>query len=479
MFYNNRKVLAKLIKLNYEQAVPKTIKKIATKLKEHGFECYLVGGAIRDYCLGKTPHEFDLATNAHPENVVSIFKYTVPTGIKHGTILVLLDGMQVEVTTFRADGEYLDGRRPESVSYSDTIEEDVSRRDFTINAMALNLTDYSFVDLFGGINDLENKVIKTVGEATQRFREDGLRIMRAIRFASRFNFEIENQTYEAMKSCVDMLNHISNERIHDEFNGILLSDNPFFGVEMLRKIGALELIIPELLKGYGVEQNKYHKYDIYYHNLHSLKAVEKYIDSEGNYDEEMTLIIKLAALFHDIAKPVVKKQVEKKEADVYYNHEVVGAAIAKKIMRRLKYSNDEINFVALLIRHHMFYYEEDWTDGAVRRFMRSVGLENVAPLLKLREADRMGSGKKQNRTNSAMARLLERIDKIIDEENAITVKDLKINGDILIAEFGLKQGRMIGDVLNYLLEMILDEPGLNEYEILFEKAKEYIDKQNT
>ncbi len=464
-----------MTKLNYEQTVPKTIKKIASKLKEHGFACYLVGGAIRDYSMGHTPHEFDLASNARPEDVVSIFKHTVPTGIKHGTILVLLDSMQVEVTTFRADGEYLDGRRPESVSYSDTIEEDLSRRDFTINAMALNLDDYSFVDLYDGQKDLDSKVIKTVGEATQRFREDGLRIMRAVRFASRFSFDIEMQTYEAMKSCIDMLTHISSERIRDEFNGILLSDNPFLGIEMLREIGALEIIIPELLKGYGVEQNKYHKYDIYYHNLHSLKAVERYIDNDGNYDENMTLIIKLAALFHDIAKPVVKKQVENKSADVYYNHEVVGAAIAKKIMRRLKYSNDEINFVALLIRHHMFYYEEDWTDGAVRRFMRSVGLENVAPLLKLREADRMGSGKKQSRTNSAMARLLERIDKIIEEENAITVKDLKINGDIIIAEFGLKQGRFIGQLLNHLLEIILDEPESNEYEILYKKAKDYIE----
>ncbi len=464
--------------LNYEQIVPKTIKKIASILKQHGFECYLVGGAIRDYSMGMTPHEFDLATNAHPENVVSIFKHTVPTGIKHGTILVLLDNMQVEVTTFRADGEYLDGRRPESVSYSETIEEDLSRRDFTINAMALNLDNYSFVDLFGGVDDLNNKKIQTVGEATQRFREDGLRIMRAVRFASRFGFDIENQTYEAMTSCVDMLNHISNERLRDELNEILMSSNPFLGIEMLRKIGALELIIPELLKGYGVEQNKYHKYDIYYHNLHSLKAVEPYKNNEGVYDEQMTLIIKLAALFHDIAKPVVKKQVAKKEADVYYNHEVVGAAIAKKIMKKLKYSNDEINFVALLIRHHMFYYEEDWTDGAVRRFMRSVGLENIAPLLKLREADRIGSGKKQNRTNSAMARLLQRIDKIIEEENAITVKDLKINGDIIIAEFGLKQGRFIGELLNHLLEIILDEPEANEYEILFEKAKEYIETNN-
>ncbi len=380
----------KLIELNYKDIIPNQIQKISNILNEAGFQCFLVGGALRDYKLGKKPKEFDLATDALPEDVISLFKHTVPTGIKHGTVLVIMGDLDVEVTTFRADGQYSDGRRPDSVSYSKTIEEDLSRRDFTINAMALNLETFKFVDLFNGQQDLENKIVRTVGIASERFREDGLRIMRAIRFASKLDFEIQKDTYEAIFNCTDMLKFVASERIRDEFNGILLSDNAFMGIEILRKTNILELIIPELMEGYGLEQNKYHKYDIYYHNLHTLEAVEK------EDDEHLTLLIKLAALFHDIAKPFVKKKIEKHNDDVYYNHEVVGAAITKKIMRRLKYSNSDIDFVTLLIRHHMFYYQSDWTDGAVRRFMRSVGIPNIRALLKLREADRIGSGRKSN-----------------------------------------------------------------------------------
>ena len=457
-----------MIELNYKDIIPNAVKKISDILNKHNFQCYLVGGAVRDYKRGCIPKEFDIATNALPENVISIFKHTVPTGIKHGTILVIIDGMHVEVTTFRADGEYTDGRRPDTVSYSKTIEEDLSRRDFTINAMALNLQDYSFVDLFNGQNDLNNKIIKTVGNPYERFKEDGLRIMRAIRFSSRFDFNIEEETYNAMLDSIDMIERIANERIREEFNGILLSNNTFRGIEILRETGILDIIMPELMEGYGVDQNKYHKYDIYYHNLRTLEAVEE------ESDEHLTLLIKIAALFHDVAKPFVKKKIEKHNEDVYYNHEIVGAAITKKIMRRLKYSNSDIDFVTLLIRHHMFYYQSDWTDGAVRRFMNNVGIPNIRALLKLREADRIGSGKKQNRKSDAIDRLLERIEIIIEQENAITVRDLNIKGGDLIREFNLKEGIIIGRVLNYLLETILDEPEANSYEILLSKASEYI-----
>ncbi len=335
--------------------------------------------------------------------------------------------------------------------------------------MALNLDTFAFIDLFDGQLDLDRKIIKTVGEPNERFREDGLRIMRAIRFASKLNFEIEKDTYNAIINCTYMLKHVASERIREEFNGILLSDNAFKGIELLRKTNILELIIPELMEGFGIEQNKYHKYDIYYHNLYTLEAVEK------EDDEHLTLLIKLAALFHDIAKPFVKKKIQKHDNDVYYNHEVVGAAITKKIMRRLKYSNSDIDFVTLLIRHHMFYYQADWTDGAVRRFMRSVGIPNIRALLKLREADRIGSGKKQIRKSDAIDSLLERIERIIEQENAITVKDLNISGTDIINELGVKEGRIIGSILNHLLEIILDEPESNEYEVLLQKAKEYIE----
>lgn len=433
------------------------------------FQCFLVGGSVRDSIMGFIPTEYDIATNAKPEEVQRIFKYTIPTGIKHGTILVILDDMHVEITTFRSDGNYSDGRHPDKVEYTASIEDDLPRRDLTINAMAYNVLDGTLIDMFDGMKDIKNKIIRSVGNPYERFTEDGLRIMRAIRFATKLNFDIDKETFEAICRSTGMLASIAYERIREEFNGILVSNNPFRGLELLRKTGILALIMPELMQGFGVSQNRFHKYDVYYHILHTIQAVEPL------ETEELTLLVRLAALFHDIAKPMVQKKVSKQEEPVYYNHEVVGACLAKKIMKRLKYSNAEIDFVTLLVRQHMFYYQDEWTDGAVRRFMRAVGVENIKPLLKLREADRIGSGNRKDKESKAIPKLLARIDKIIEEENAITVKDLKINGDDLIKEFNLKPSPLIGKILNYLLDLILDEPNLNNKECLMEKTRLFLE----
>ena len=452
--------------------IPKPIIKISEILKKEGFKSYLVGGSVRDSIMGKEPKEYDITTDATPEDVQRIFKHTVPTGIKHGTILVILDNMQVEVTTFRNDGKYTDGRHPDYVKYAKTIEEDLPRRDLTINALAYDVLEDELIDMFNGVADIKNKTIRAVGNAYERFTEDGLRVMRAIRFATRFDFEIEKETFEAVCASTNMLYSISSERIRDEFNGILISDNPFRGLELLRESGILDFILPELMKGYGVMQNKYHKYDVYYHILHTVQAVER-VDSE-----EMTLLIRLAALFHDIAKPIVQKKIDKQEDPVYYNHEVVGSNVCKRVMKRFKYSNNEINFVSLLVRQHMFYYQDEWTDGAVRRFMNAVGIENIRPLLKLREADRIASGNRKDRESKAIPKLLARIEKIIEAQNAITVKDLKINGNDLIETFNFRQGPIIGKILNYLLDLILDDPNLNDRELLLERAKIFIESNN-
>ncbi len=452
--------------------IPAPIKEIARILNMEGFQCFLVGGSVRDSIMGFTPNEYDIATNAKPEDVQRIFKYTIPTGIKHGTILVILDDMHVEITTFRSDGNYSDGRHPDKVEYTASIEDDLPRRDLTINAMAYNVLDGTLIDMFDGMKDIKNKIIRSVGNPYERFTEDGLRIMRAIRFATKLNFNIEKETFEAICHSTGMLTSIAYERIREEFNGILISDNPFRGIELLRKTGILALIMPELMQGFGVSQNKFHKYDVYYHILHTIQAVEPL------ETEELTLLVRLAALFHDIAKPMVQKKVSKQEEPVYYNHEVVGANVAKKIMKRLKYSNAEIDFVTLLVRQHMFYYQDEWTDGAVRRFMKAVGIENIKPLLKLREADRLGSGNRKDKESKAIPKLLARIDKIIEEENAITVKDLKINGNDLMKEFNLKPGPIVGKILNYLLDLILDEPSLNDKEKLMEKTKLFLESNN-
>ena len=452
--------------------IPAPIKEIARILNTEGFQCFLVGGAVRDSIMGFTPKEYDITTNAKPEDVQRIFKYTIPTGIKHGTILVILDDMHVEITTFRSDGNYSDGRHPDKVEYTASIEDDLPRRDLTINAMAYNISDGNLIDMFDGMKDIKNKIIRSVGNPYERFTEDGLRIMRAIRFATRLNFNIEKETFDAICHSTGMLTSIAYERIREEFNGILISDNPFRGIELLRKTGILALIMPELMQGFGVAQNRFHKYDVYYHILHTIQAVEPL------ETEELTLLVRLAALFHDIAKPMVQKKVSKQEEPVYYNHEVVGANVAKKVMRRLKYSNAEIDFVTLLVRQHMFYYQDEWTDGAVRRFMKAVGIENIKPLLKLREADRLGSGNRKDKESKAIPKLLARIDKIIEEENAITVKDLKINGNDLMKEFNLKPGPIVGKILNYLLDLILDEPSLNDKEKLMEKTKIFLESNN-
>ena len=452
--------------------IPAPIKEIARILNMEGFQCFLVGGSVRDSIMGFTPNEYDIATNAKPEDVQRIFKYTIPTGIKHGTILVILDDMHVEITTFRSDGNYSDGRHPDKVEYTASIEDDLPRRDLTINAMAYNVLDGTLIDMFDGMKDIKNKIIRSVGNPYERFTEDGLRIMRAIRFATKLNFNIEKETFEAICHSTGMLTSIAYERIREEFNGILISDNPFRGIELLRKTGILALIMPELMQGFGVSQNRFHKYDVYYHILHTIQAVESL------ETEELTLLVRLAALFHDIAKPMVQKKVSKQEEPVYYNHEVVGANVAKKIMKRLKYSNAEIDFVTLLVRQHMFYYQDEWTDGAVRRFMKAVGIENIKPLLKLREADRLGSGNRKDKESKAIPKLLARIDKIIEEENAITVKDLKINGNDLMKEFNLKPGPIVGKILNYLLDLILDDPSLNDKEKLMEKTKLFLESNN-
>ena len=230
--------------------IPAPIKEIARILNMEGFQCFLVGGSVRDSIMGFTPNEYDIATNAKPEDVQRIFKYTIPTGIKHGTILVILDDMHVEITTFRSDGNYSDGRHPDKVEYTASIEDDLPRRDLTINAMAYNVLDGTLIDMFDGMKDIKNKIIRSVGNPYERFTEDGLRIMRAIRFATKLNFNIEKETFEAICHSTGMLTSIAYERIREEFNGILISDNPFRGIELLRKTGILVLIMPELMQGF-------------------------------------------------------------------------------------------------------------------------------------------------------------------------------------------------------------------------------------
>ncbi len=447
--------------------IPDYVMKVINRLNENGFQAWVVGGSIRDLLLNREVYDYDIATDATPEQVMSIFRRAIPTGIKHGTVTVISKGHNIEITTFRADGKYSDGRRPDFVRFAKTIEEDLSRRDFTINGIAYNPITGVLVDPFGGQKDIKKRIIRTIGDPIERFSEDGLRPFRACRFAAQLEFEIEEKTFDAIRKTLEIASKVSVERIREEFIKILKADKPSIGIELMRKSGLLELFLPELLKGYGIKQNKYHRYDIYFHNLYTCDAATK--------DDWR---IRLAALLHDVGKYYAKKEIEKEgegKKPVFYNHEIIGAAIAKKILRRLKFSNNDINFITHLIRNHMFHYTNQWTDGAVRRFMRKVGLENLDALFELRRADRIGNGLKQGESNS-IKKLKERIQQIIEAENAITVKDLAVNGYDIMDELGIKPGPMVGKVLNGLLEIILDDPEKNNRETLLKLAHEIYEK---
>jgi poly(A) polymerase/tRNA nucleotidyltransferase (CCA-adding enzyme) len=445
--------------LNIPERLRKPLKEFTGTFEKSGFDCYLVGGCVRDLLLGHDTYDYDFATNARPEQVMKLFRRVAPTGIKHGTVTVLFAGMEFEVTTYRADGKYLDGRRPESISFSDTLHEDVMRRDFTINGLAYDMKNDEIIDHVSGIDDLERGIIRTIGSPLDRFGEDGLRTYRACRFSAKLGFEIEGSTFNAISETLDVAEKVSAERIREELMKLLAADSPSKGFEYMRRSGLLKLALPELDVCYAVEQNRFHAYDVYYHSLYSCDAAPK--------DKPL---VRLAALLHDIGKVNTRKQSEDGEY-TFYNHEVISARLVRKLMKRLKFSNMEMEIVNNLVINHMFHYTDDWSDGAVRRFMRKVGVENISNLFELREADRIGNGTRTG-LPEPIKKLQERIDSVIEAENAITVRDLRINGNIIMEKFVLKPGPLIGRILHDLLEMVLDEPEMNSEEILIEKAEE-------
>jgi len=444
-------------------AIPDTVAQeigaICTILLDNGFECYLVGGSVRDLILQIPVYDYDFATNARPEQVMKLFKKVIPTGIKHGTVTVLMHYAHYEITTYRSDGNYTDGRHPDSVAFSESLKEDVERRDFTINGLAYDVNNKVIIDYVGGMGDIEKKIIKTIGDPLKRFSEDGLRPYRACRLAAKLHFSINKKTLEAIPQVLDVASKISVERMRDEIKKMLESDKPSVGFEYMRVTGLLQLCFPELSQGFGMEQNKYHLYDIYYHSIYSCDAAPK--------DKPL---IRLAALLHDIGKIATRR--EGHDGDyTFYNHEVIGAKIARKIMRRLKFSNDEIEYVTNLILNHMFHYTQDWTDGAVRRFIRKVGLDNLQDLFILRLADRNGNGMRDG-LPEPIKKLKKHIEKVIEKDNAFTVKDLDIDGYSIMDALHIKSGPIVGKILNELLEKVLDNPDLNNHETLLALAKD-------
>jgi len=476
--------MMKKFKINLFQEIPSSVRWIIETVEEAGFEIYMVGGSVRDMIIAggyensSKNFDFDFATSAPPQEVIRIFAqaknpdgkehFTVPTGIKHGTItLILREPVEsYEITTYRIDEEYQDGRHPASVIFVRSLEEDLARRDFTINAMAYHPLRHELIDPFEGMFDIEKQQIRCVGDPLVRFLEDGLRPMRACRLSAKLKFAIEEQTFAAIPQSMESIRKVAMERFHDEIMKLLQTEKPSIGIEAMRKCGLLEYLIPELLEGYGVEQNEFHRYDVYYHNLYACD----YVPPHKPW-------VRFAALMHDIAKPRAKKFAQHSgQGNVFYNHEVMGERITRRILKRLKASNQEIEWICKLVRLHMFYYTNEWTDGAVRRFLRRFDGDTafLEDLFLLREADRLASGTKQ-RTADILEDFKKHIQRVLEQENALKVTDLDINGYDLMQTFQLTPSPLIGKILNYLLEVVLEHPEYNEKSKLIELTRDYLD----
>lgn len=440
--------------------IPKICKKIGKIFIQHGYTCYLVGGAIRNLTAGFPAKDYDLATDASPQEVMRLFKRVVPTGIKHGTVTVFFNGKAFEVTTFRVESNYTDSRRPDTVSYTPSIYEDLKRRDFTMNAMAFNLDSEELIDPHNGRIDLANKVIRAIGNPVERFNEDGLRLLRAPRFASQLNFTIESATLKALEECRKNLRMVSFERIRDEIIRTLESDKPSIGLEVMKITKILEIILPELASCIGVEQKGYHQFDVY---THSILACD--MAPSGN------MHVRLAALFHDIGKPEAKGITPNGEV-TFYNHEKISARITSTIMKRLRFSKKDEEYVHRLVLHHMFHYQSNWSEAAVRRFISRVGKDLLDDLLILRKADQFAlTGTLFHSTE--MKEFEARLRDVLEKEHALTLKDLNINGRDLQEELGIPKGPVIGTILCELLQTVLNDPKLNEKEKLLEIAKNF------
>ena len=436
--------------------LPEEVDSILKSLNHKGFEAYIVGGCVRDSTIGRAPADWDIATAARPEQVKGIFEKTVDTGLKHGTVTVMVGAESFEVTTFRVDGEYEDARHPSSVEYTTSIEADLSRRDFTINAIAFH-PDKEFVDPFGGIPDIGRKLIRTVGRADDRFQEDALRMLRAVRFSAQLGFSMDDEILRSIKANSRLISSISSERVRDELTRILVSGEPMKFV-LLEETGLLQYVIPEFQRCFDTPQNHpYHIYDVAAHSLHAVAAIEN------------DRCLRWAMLLHDIGKSVTRTT-DDKGVDHFYGHPVKSEALAEVILKRLRFDNRSIDRILRLVRLHD--REIVPAQKAVAKAVCAVGEDIFEDLLKVKAADKMAQNPKYREKGLNTVAEVKRIYLDMKESGrCLALKDLAINGSDLIGT-GWPQGREIGRVLKQLLEKVIDEPGLNRKDRLLELASE-------
>lgn len=441
--------------------LPDYIVLLLTRLEKAGFEAYLVGGCVRDWLLGVSPKDWDITTNARPEDILrtlddSRYENTfgtvlVPIRDDAGTLVTT-----VEVTTYRSEQGYSDHRRPDTVVFENSLEKDLARRDFTINALALTKTG-EVIDMVGGQKDLEKKIIRAVGEPVDRFKEDGLRMLRAIRFSCQLGFALEPKTKRGIEKMAGIIVYIAGERIHDELVKILSSERPAQGIRLMREVGLLTHILPELEEGIGMKQNHHHVHTVFDHSVLSLEHCP-------NPEWQ----VRLASLLHDIGKARTKRMTP--QGATFYNHEIVGARMVAKLLRRLKFSAADTERIVNLVRNHMFYYNVDEvTAAAVRRLIRKVGEENLSDLIDLRIADRLGSG-----VAKALPYKLRHLQYMMEKvrHDPVSVKMLKLNGDELMKLLKIEAGPKIGAILDVLLSEVIENPDLNTKKYLEKRSQE-------
>jgi poly(A) polymerase/tRNA nucleotidyltransferase (CCA-adding enzyme) len=451
--------------MNKKFDIPSEVKNITETLEKQGFEAYLVGGCVRDLLMGRTPKDWDITTNAIPEQIIGLFPKTVYEN-KFGTVAVIHETSedetlrQVEVTPYRIEAKYSDNRHPDEVVFSKKLEDDLKRRDFTVNAIAYNVSNGQTVDLFNGLKDIKDKTIRAVGNPNERFTEDALRLIRAIRFSAQLGFAVSQETFGAIMDNSTLLKNISEERIRDEFSKIIMTSEPMSGIALLEKTGLLDHIIPELKDAIKIEQGGEHIYDVWEHLLRSLQHAA---------DKGWPLDVRISALLHDIGKPKTRRAGAKK-AYTFYGHEVVGARMAQKIMERLKFSKKITDTVVKLVRYHMFFSDpEEITLSAVRRLVKNVGPELVWDLMKVRICDRIGMGKPKEEPYR-----LRKYESMIEEamRAPVSVGMLKVDGNKIMEITGEKAGPRLGFMLHALLEEALDNPDINTDEYLNKRVKE-------
>ncbi len=439
--------------------LPRSVSDILNKFSKAGYEIYIVGGAVRDIIMGRITNDWDFTTNATPEEILKI----IPGGLynnQFGTVFTDNPDDPTrphEITTFRKEEGYIDFRHPEKITWGKSLEEDLARRDFTINSLALD-TNFKVIDLYKGADDIKNKLIRAVGNPDERFGEDALRMMRAVRIGAELGFIIEDKTFEAIKKNAPLINKIAKERVKEELFKILASPNPYDGVVLFRNSGLMQEILPEMEKCFGVEQKspgRHHIYDVGNHLLMSLKNCKS--------EDPVT---RFATLIHDIGKPLTYKKLES-GVITFYNHEMVSTKIAENIADRLRFSNKEKDKFITLIRWHQFTVDEHQTDSALRRFIRNVGLENIEDMLALRVADRLGGGARETswRLEEFKKRLIE------VQKQPFTVRDLKIDGRDVMKELKLKPGPEVGKILNDLFDKVVEKKIENERESLLKELR--------